>query len=405
MKGNKNTSVHIGIYGKRNAGKSSLINALTGQETAIVSDIPGTTTDPVKKSLEIFGIGACILIDTAGIDDLATIGELRIQKTIKTLDEIDIAILIFSENNFDNFENDLIHQFNNKKIPFIIVSNKTDIVPLENALKNQIQNKHNKSVIEFACNNPNNISEITNQLVECYKSLNFKKKSLFGDIIEKGSIVLLVTPIDSEAPEGRMILPQVQAIRDILDNESTAIILKENEIEHFLLRTNIRPDLVVTDSQMFKEVDKLIPQDIPLTGFSVVLAYNKGDFDAYIEGTPKLSQLIDNDRVLLLESCTHQVSCEDIGRFKIPRWIDQFTGKKIEYDIVTGLDKLSRPIEDYALVIQCGGCVVTRKQLLNRLQKAKDCNIAVTNYGMAIAYLNGIFDRAIAPFLKMKKNV
>ncbi len=400
MKSNKHNSIHIGIYGRRNVGKSSLINALTGQDTAIVSDVAGTTTDPVKKSIEIFGIGPVIIIDTAGIDDIDELGQKRIDKTLKSIEEIDIAILVFSENNFDKFENDLIAQFKKLKIPYLIIANKSDLIKIEDSLKNLIRNKFSQDIIEFSCFYKNNIEIITDRLIEVYKSLDVKKASLLGDLIKYGDIVLLITPIDNEAPEGRLILPQVQAIRDILDNDCTAIVMKEKEVDVFLKRTGLRPDLVITDSQIFNKADAMIPKDIPLTSFSIVLAHHKGDFEAYLEGTPKISELKDGDRVLLLESCTHQVSCDDIGRVKIPRWINSFTGKQIEYEFVHGLDRLPRPIEEYALVIQCGGCVVTKKQLMNRLQKAKDHDIPITNYGMAIAYLQGIYERAIKPFRK-----
>lgn len=400
MKGNKHNSIHIGIYGRRNVGKSSLINSLTGQDTAIVSEIAGTTTDPVKKSIEIFGIGPVIIIDTAGIDDIDELGQKRIDKTLKSIEEIDIAILVFTENNFDKFENDLIAQFKKLKIPYLIISNKSDLNKTESSLVNLIRSNYNQDIIEFSCIANGKIDVITDKLIEVYKTLNVKKASLLGDLIKYGDIVLLITPIDNEAPEGRLILPQVQAIRDILDNDSAAIVMKEKEVDIFLKRTGIKPDLVITDSQIFNKADAMIPKDIPLTSFSIVLAHHKGDFDAYLEGTPKISELKDGDRVLLLESCTHQVSCDDIGRVKIPRWISSFTGKQIEFDFVHGLDRLSRPIEDYSLVIQCGGCIVTKKQLMNRLQKAKDQDIAITNYGMAIAYLQGIYERAIKPFRK-----
>jgi [FeFe] hydrogenase H-cluster maturation GTPase HydF len=221
-----------------------------------------------------------------------------------------------------------------------------------------------------------------------------------GDLISYGDIVILITPIDVEAPAGRLILPQVQAIRDILDNDAIAIVLKEREVDGFLKKTKIKPSLAITDSQVFIKADASIPPEIPLTSFSIMLARFKGDFDSYLKGTPKISDLKDGDRVLLLESCTHHVSCDDIGRIKIPRWITNFTGKKILYDIVAGLDSLPRPVTDYSLVIQCGGCMITRKQLHNRLHAAIKAGVPVTNYGMAIAYLQGIYSRAIAPFIK-----
>jgi [FeFe] hydrogenase H-cluster maturation GTPase HydF len=226
---------------------------------------------------------------------------------------------------------------------------------------------------------------------------------LLGDLISYGDIVLLITPIDIEAPAGRLILPQMQAIRDILDNEAVAIVLKEREVDSFLKKTGIKPALAITDSQVFVKADASIPAEIPLTSFSIMLARFKGDFERYLKGTPEISGLKDGDRVLLLESCTHHVSCDDIGRTKIPRWISSFTGKKIEYDVVAGLDTLPGNITDYSLVIQCGGCMITRRQLHNRLQPAIKAGVPVTNYGMAIAYVQGIYERAIAPFVKGEK--
>jgi [FeFe] hydrogenase H-cluster maturation GTPase HydF len=231
-----------------------------------------------------------------------------------------------------------------------------------------------------------------------------KSQGLIGDLVSQGDIVMLITPVDVEAPEGRLILPQVQVIRDILDNDCTAIVLKEREVDAFLRHTGIKPKLVVTDSQVFLKADASIPRDIPLTSFSIVLARQKGDFEEYLRGTPKISELKDGDRILLLESCTHNVSCDDIGRVKIPRWLTNFTGKKLEFDNVAGLDAIPRPIEDYALVIQCGGCMVTHRQLVNRLREPKKHDIPITNYGMTIAYVHGIFDRATEPFTgKTKK--
>jgi [FeFe] hydrogenase H-cluster maturation GTPase HydF len=264
-----------------------------------------------------------------------------------------------------------------------------------------LEHKLKTKIIGFstATATQSDVDELVSRMTEIMPPTAWKKPSLLGGLISYGDIVLLITPIDIEAPEGRLILPQVQAIRDILDNDCTAIVVKEREVDSFLRKTGIKPKLVITDSQVFLKADASIPKDIPLTSFSIMLARQKGDFFKYIEGTPKISELKDNDRILLLESCTHHVSCDDIGRTKIPRWISNFTGKKLEYDVVAGLDNLPRPIEEYALVIQCGGCMITQKQLQGRLRPAIDKKIPVTNYGMAIAYVQGIFKRAVAPFI------
>jgi [FeFe] hydrogenase H-cluster maturation GTPase HydF len=263
-----------------------------------------------------------------------------------------------------------------------------------------VEKKYQCNLQFFSAKEKTHIDEVIQAIKQAIPESAYSAPSLVGDLINEGDIVLLITPIDVEAPEGRLILPQVQAIRDILDNDAVCIIMKEREVDAFLRKTKIRPALAITDSQIFLKAAAMIPEDIPLTGFSVLLARYKGPFDKYLEGTPKISSLKDGDRILLLESCSHHVSCDDIGRVKIPRWISQFTGKNLHFDVVAGLSKLERPITDYALVVQCGGCMITRKQLINRLKPAIDAGVPITNYGMTIAYVQGIYNRAIAPFTK-----
>jgi [FeFe] hydrogenase H-cluster maturation GTPase HydF len=393
---------HIGIYGRRNNGKSSLINCLAGQDIAIVSDHAGTTTDPVKKSFEITGFGPVILVDTAGIDDSGDLGQKRIDRTIRTLEIIDIALLVISNNSWGDFEDYLVERFHNHDIPFIVIHSKSDIEEPSPDFKNKVISLTGSSFLEFSALDRRNYEELISFIKTTIPEHSYKTKTLLGDLIKYGDIVLLITPIDVEAPEGRLILPQVQAIRDILDNDAVAIVLKEREVDSFLKKTGIKPALAITDSQVFVKADASIDHSIPLTSFSIMLARFKGDFENYLKGTPRISDLKDGDRVLLLESCTHHVACDDIGRTKIPRWITSFTGKNIEYDVVAGLDALPRSITDYSLVIQCGGCMITGKQLFNRLQPAIKAGIPVTNYGMAIAYVQGIYKRAVAPFIKRK---
>ncbi len=400
----KESKPHIGIYGRRNNGKSSLINRLAGQDVAIVSDFAGTTTDPVKKSLEITGFGPVILIDTAGIDDKGELGTKRIEKTLASIKTIDLAILVITENTFGDFEKSLIEKFKNIDTPFFIIHNKSDINQLSDNSRASIVSQTNATIIEFDTIKAENLEKLVRLIKTTIPESAYKTPSLVGDLLSYGDIVLLITPIDIEAPAGRMILPQVQAIRDILDNDAVAIVLKEREVDAFLRKTKITPALAITDSQIFTKADASIPRNIPLTSFSIMLARFKGEFEHFLKGTPKISELKDGDRVLSLESCTHHVSCDDIGRIKIPRWISNFTGKKLEYDVVTGLDNLPRDIKEYALVVQCGGCVITRKQLINRLRPAIDAGIPVTNYGMAIAYVQGIYERAVAPFVKIKQS-
>jgi len=395
---------HIGIYGRRNNGKSSLINRIANQDIAIVSETAGTTTDPVKKSFEITGFGPVILIDTAGIDDIGELGEKRISKTMESIKLIDLAILVITNNIFDSFEKQLIAEFKNYDTPFIVVHNKSDEEKLKPQTKLLIELQQKTKVLDFSTKQTSNYEELIDLIKKTIPESSYKEQSLIGDLVSYGDIVLLITPIDIEAPEGRLILPQIQAIRDILDNDCIAIILKEREVDAFLRKTGIKPKLAITDSQIFLKADAAVPKDIPLTGFSVVLARLKGDFENYLKGTPKISELKDGDKILLLESCTHHTSCDDIGRVKIPRWLTNYSGKKLEFDVVAGLDNLQKDINQYSLVIQCGGCMITRKQLINRLKPAIKSGIPVTNYGMTIAYVQGIYDRAIAPFVKLNNN-
>jgi [FeFe] hydrogenase H-cluster maturation GTPase HydF len=400
----KETKPHIGIYGRRNNGKSSLINLLAGHDIAIVSEVPGTTTDPVKKSFEITHFGPVILVDTAGSDDSGALGEKRISKTLDTVNNVDLAILVIAGNEFGEPEKTLISEFKKVSLPYFIIHNKSDIEKLREDVRSEILSYTGVDILELS----SLATEYPEQVISAIRTLipesAMKISGLLGDLLSKGDIVLLITPIDTLAPAGRMILPQVQAIRDIIDNDCVAVVLKEDETESFLRKTGIKPRLAITDSQVFAKADASVPPDIPLTSFSIMLARHKGNFDLYLRGTPKISELEHGDRLLILESCTHHVSCDDIGRYKIPRWIAAFTGKKIEFDVVGGLGSIPRPITDYALVIQCGACMITPRQLANRIRPAAEAGIPVTNYGLAIAWVQGIYKRAIAPFVTGEKN-
>lgn len=396
----KNSKPHIGIFGRRNSGKSSLINLLTRQETAIVSDTPGTTTDPVKKSVEILGIGATVIIDTPGIDDEGELGAQRIKKSIQSIQQVDCAILVVSENRFGSFERDLIQHFTDSETPYFILHNKSDLQKLSSDTRAVINRHSDAKVIEFSTKESRELQD----LIDTLKSIlpdNTNKNALIDDLVQPKDVVLLITPIDGEAPEGRMILPQSMTIRHALDNSCITVVVKETELEDFL-RLGITPALAITDSQVFGTVANILPKEIPLTSFSIIFARLKGDFEAYLKGTRQIARLQDGDEILILESCTHQTSCEDIGRVKLPNLLQKKTGKKLSFTFVSGLDEISPPKSpregDYALVIQCGGCMATRKQVLNRLQPAIKQNIPVTNYGMTLAYLNGIFERATEVF-------
>jgi [FeFe] hydrogenase H-cluster maturation GTPase HydF len=354
----------------------------------------------VKKSIEIAGIGPVIMIDTAGIDDSGELGLKRIRKSKDTMKVIDLAILVIAHNIFDETEAALINDFKQHELPFLIVHNKSDEERIASELGAIIREKYSVPLIDFSSRYPDNIEELVKAISDQMPETAYQKTTLVGDLISYGDVVLLITPIDIEAPEGRMILPQVQVIRDVLDHDGIAVICKEREVDTFLKKMNPKPVLVVTDSQVFPKADAAIPREIMLTSFSIVLARQKGDFDHFLKGTPFISSLKDGDRILILESCTHHVSCDDIGRIKIPRWLTNFTGKTLHFDVVSGLNPIPGDISKFAMVIQCGGCMITRKQLMNRLKPAIESGIPVTNYGMAIAFVHGIFNRAVMPFIK-----
>ncbi|HET9570594.1 MAG TPA: [FeFe] hydrogenase H-cluster maturation GTPase HydF [Bacteroidales bacterium] len=389
MKG-QDLKPHIGIFGRRNVGKSQFINSLTGSEVSIVSKIAGTTTDPVRKAMELQGIGPVILIDTAGIDDVGGLGEMRMIKTLEIIKQIDCAILLVSNNVYGNFEETLLIRFKENDLPYLIVHNKSDEEPLKLPMK----------WVEFSALTRKNLEGVLVALKNIIPDTAYQQPSLLKGIINRGEVVMLITPIDSEAPEGRMILPQVMAIRDVLDQDAVNIVVKESEAAEFLEKTGLKPALVLTDSQVFNFVSKIIPAEIPLSSFSIAFAHMRGPFEAYVQGTKHINELKDGDRVLMLESCTHQVSCEDIGRHKLPRWLAAFTHKSLEFEIVAGLTETKHPIGSYAMIIQCGGCMITRRQVLGRLSEAIKAGIPISNYGMTIAFLNGIFERAVAPFNK-----
>lgn len=388
--------VHIGIFGRRNQGKSMLINALAGQNIAIVSDVAGTTTDPVKKSMEIFGIGPCVLVDTAGLDDSGEVGEKRVAKSLESLKIIDIALLLISNNQFGEAEKEVIGQFKKYELPFVIVHNKSDIQKLNPQCLQQLES-FGAPVVECSAATKQGLEELIQAIVKTTPSSAYRQENLLDEIIHEGETIVLVMPQDSEAPEGRLILPQVQVIRNILDNKAIAICLQPLELSTYLAIH--QPDLVITDSQAFGEVSKIVPTSIPLTGFSIVLARSKGNFDKFIQGTQHLRQLQDGDSILMLESCTHLSSCEDIGRHKLPRLIQQFTGKQLNFQFVAALSPLPS-LDNISMAIQCGGCMVTKRQLMNRIKEITDRGIPVSNYGMTLSMVNGIFDRATEIFRK-----
>jgi len=398
----KSQTPHIGIFGNRNIGKSSFINAVANQDISIVSAHAGTTTDPVNKRMEITGIGPCVLIDTAGVDDVGELGALRIAATKKVIKQVDLAILILTDNKLAQEDRDLMTEFDRLNTPFFIVHNKADLKQLDPNFSKTLP----ADVLDFSCSDKRNLNELVALIKKSLPDSVFNNPTVLGDLVKYGDTVVLVTPIDIEAPKGRIIMPQVQTIRDALDHECIIVMMKERELDIYMKKAkanNDLPALVITDSQVFLKVDGSVPKSIPMTSFSILFARLKGDFPLYAQGTPAIGKLKEGDNVLILESCSHHVTGDDIGRVKIPRWISNFTGVKLNFDVVAGLASLQRPITDYAIVVQCGGCMLTKTQVINRLKPAIDAGVPVTNYGMAIAYCHGIFDRAMAPFGKAAK--
>jgi len=387
----------IAFFGRRNSGKSSLINALTGQVVAIVSDVPGTTTDPVRKVMELNGVGAAVLIDTAGMDDEGLLGEQRVARTRAVVKEVDLAILLFTNNTLGFFERQWIAECKKWSLPYLIVHNKSDEVQLDPGVGVELAEELAADVCECSAINGEGIDLLLELIAKNLLVITPPTTSLLGNLITKDQTVVLVCPIDSEAPEGRLILPQVQTIRDILDHQAIAVSLTQESLPAYM-EAGGRPDIVITDSQLFGWVEKWIPPHIPLTSFSVLLAHHKGLFAHFLSGTPVLDKLQDGEKVLILESCTHHATCEDIGRVKLPNRITSYTGKSLSFEVVAGLDPLPEQLDSFALVIQCGGCMVTRKQLRARIAAVLAQGVPVSNYGMALAYMSGIFDRSVAPF-------
>ena len=397
---------HIGIFGRRNVGKSSLINLLLGQDFAIVSDQAGTTTDPVKKRMEIPDVGPVQLIDTAGIDDIGEVGQKRVEKSLKLIDEVDLALLVFTGNIFGKEEKDLLAQLKENDVPVVVVHNQSDIVPLDCGVAGDLTNIYKCDVVEFSCrmSDPQEQKDAVEMLMAfIVKGLlvQEKEKTIMEGLVEPGDNIVLVCPIDSEAPAGRLILPQVMAIRDILDRGGVATVLQPSQLQDYLANIASTPSavkppvkMVVTDSQAFKQVAAIVPESIPLTSFSVLMARSKGPFEDYVKGVEAIGKLKEGDNVLVLESCTHHTSCEDIGRVKIPMMLQKKAGCKLNFTFVSGLDELP-PLENFALALQCGGCMVTHRQLRNRIRRVVAAGIPVTNYGMCIAYVTGIFLRAV----------
>ena len=390
----KGLRLQIGIFGKRNAGKSSVLNAIVRQDVAIVSDFPGTTTDPVDKAMELQPLGPVLLIDTAGYDDdAAEIGTKRVERTRKVIDRCDMALLVCTADNWSQDEEELAAVFKERKIPFIVICNKTDILEPDQAFLDCA----GAPIVPISAKNNVGLDQLREKLIELAPEGYLINRPMLGDLIQERKSVLLITPIDKEAPKGRLIMPEVQAIRDALDHEAWCAVVKDNAIQEVLASLKEPPVLAVTDSQVFGPVSKAVPPEIPLTSFSILMARMKGDLNACASGAAAISKLRSGDKILIAEGCSHHPIAEDIGRVKLPRWLKEYTKSDLEFTHVQGQD-FPEDLSPYALVIHCGACTFNRRGVLSRILQCERAGVPFTNYGVAIAFLHGILERALSPF-------
>lgn len=396
MKTLKSMRLHIGIFGKTNVGKSSLLNRITNQDVSIVSNIAGTTTDVVEKTMELLPIGPVNFLDTAGINDSTALSSERIEKTMKIINRTDVAIVVCDYNGIDDYERNLIEKFNELKIPFMIFINKTDEKYPSDSIIEDLKNYTKHILLSSVKTDDLIVFKIKELLVKLLPEDFVNSPKIVGDLIPQGSTVILVIPIDKEAPKGRIILPQVQTLRDLLDNNCVSVVVKESELKSAIDNIKIAPSLVVTDSQAFKNVSEIVPENIPLTSFSILFARLKGDLNAFSQGAKAIEKLQDGDRVLILESCTHHAIEDDIGRVKIPNLLRKKTGKNLIIDNIAGHD--FPDISKYKLIIHCGACMTNRREVLSRILLASENNVPITNYGICISYCLGILQRALKIF-------
>lgn len=387
--------IHIGFFGRRNAGKSSIVNAVTGQDLSIVSEVKGTTTDPVKKAMELLPLGPVVIIDTPGIDDSGDVGSKRVEKSYEVLAKTDMAVLVIDQTAGPAPEDlEMLHQFRLHRIPYIVALNKGDLAPSPSAAAGALP--EGTPCIPVSALTGQGIGELKEKIALAAKPLESEKK-IIGDRISPEDIVILVTPIDSSAPKGRMILPQVQTIRDILDVHAVCLVTQVPQLAGCLAALKAPPALVVTDSQAFHQVKEIVPPSVKLTSFSILFARFKGILETAAAGAHHLTALKDGDRILISEGCTHHRQCEDIGTVKLPGWIEGYTGKKLDFDFTSGgqFPRREEDLQRYALVVHCGGCMLTEREMLYRMELARSAGVAFTNYGTLIAHMNGILDRSL----------
>ncbi|MBN2717651.1 MAG: [FeFe] hydrogenase H-cluster maturation GTPase HydF [Deltaproteobacteria bacterium] len=391
----KGFRLHIGLFGRRNVGKSSLLNAMTRQSVSIVSDIAGTTTDPVEKPMELLPLGPVLCIDTAGIDDVGALGEARVQKTNRAVERTDLAVIV-SDGQWTGFEDELLRRFAELELPVIVVFNKADVTTPDDGIVNRLT-LLNIAMVATQAHNGQGIADLRDALLKAAPDDYLGNIPIVADLVPPGKTAVLVVPIDKEAPKGRLILPQVQTIRDLLDNDAACMVVKERELRHVLSNFKTPPALVVTDSQAFLKVAADTPKEIPMTSFSILFSRFKGDLTTQVKGTLAVDALHPGDKILVAEACSHHPIGEDIGRVKIPRWLTQYVGGKLDFHTVQGQD-FPDDVSEYKLVIHCGGCMFNRRAMLSRLHKCHEAKVPITNYGLVIAYSLGIFERALTPF-------
>ena len=387
----KSLRLHIGLFGRRNVGKSALLNAVTRQQVSIVSAQAGTTTDPVEKPMELLPLGPVLFVDTAGVDDDGILGELRVERTRRVLDRVDLGVIVTDRGAWGDFEDQLLAEFQGRKVPVLVVCNKADLGPATGVIPDGL------SVVALSAQTGAGLTEFREALLRLAPADFFDNRRLVADLVPGGSVAILVVPIDKEAPKGRLILPQVMAIRDLLDGEAMALVVQDRELKSALAMLNRPPALVVTDSQAFLKVAADVPRDVPMTSFSVLMSRFQGDLAEQVRGTLAIDQLKGGDRILVAESCAHHPVGEDIGRVKIPRWLTQYVGAKLEFEHVQGRD-FPEDLGPYALVIHCGNCAGNRREMLSRIHRCRAAGVPITNYGLTIAYSLGIFERALEPF-------
>ncbi len=388
--------LHIGIFGRRNVGKSSLLNAITRQQVSIVSEIAGTTTDPVEKPMEMLPLGPVLFIDTAGIDDEGALGEKRVSRTLAVFDRTDIGVLVSAAGHWGDFEEGVLSTLRDRQLPVIVVFNKMDLATPDEALMTRLRAEKVPIVTTVAAAGQG-AEEVRRALLTAAPADFVNNPSILGDLVRAGDHVVLVIPIDKEAPRGRIILPQVQTIRDLLDHDAWSIVVKDNQLRDCLDRLKTPPRLVVTDSQAFAKVAADTPQGVWMTGFSILFARFKGDLAAMVESTHAVDRLRPGDPVLISEACSHHPITEDIGRVKIPAWLNGYVGGELAFDFTQGHD-FPADLERYKLVVHCGSCMLNRREVLTRQLRCHEAGVPMTNYGLTIAYSLGIFDRALQPF-------